>query len=162
MVAMQNTIEIKPAKENQLIEVLYLIRECAEQLALKGIKSWHNTHSDSSLISDDIKKKNVFLAFLRMVPIGTITVKSCDDMAEAALIDRLAIFPYFQNRGFAKDLLVFAEESVRNNNYKKLCATVLFGDKSLLKLFENNGFVNKGPASECADEMSWVMFEKNL
>ncbi|MFA5649437.1 MAG: GNAT family N-acetyltransferase [Bacteroidales bacterium] len=159
---MQNTIEIKPAKENQLIEVLYLIRECAEQLALKGIKSWHNTHSDSSLISDDIKKKNVFLAFLRMVPIGTITVKACDDMAEAALIDRLAIFPYFQNRGFAKDLLVFAEESVRNNNYKKLCATVPFGDKSLLKLFENNGFVNKGPASECADEMSWVMFEKNL
>lgn len=159
---MQNTVEIRPAKETQLIEVLYLIRECAEQLALKGVKSWHNTHSDSSLISDDIKKKHVFLAFLRMVPIGTITVKACNDKAEAALIDRLAIFPHFQNRGYAKDLIVFAEESARSNNFKKLCATVPFDDKSLLKLFESNGFVNKGTALEGADEMVQILFEKKL
>jgi len=159
---MQNTVEIRPANETQLIEVLYLIRECAEQLALKGVKSWHNTHSDSSLISDDIKKKHIFLAYLRMVPIGTITVKACDNMKEAALIDRLAIFPYFQNRGYAKELIVFAEESARKNNFKKICATVPFDDKSLLKLFESNGFINMGYAPVGDDEMVQVSFEKEL
>ena len=159
---MQNTVDIKPAKETQLIEVLYIIRECAEQLSLKGIKSWHNTHVDSSKISSDIEQKHVFLAFLRFVPIGTITVKPYENMAGAALIDRLAIFPYFQNRGFAKKMIDFAEESARSNNFKMLCAVVPTENKPLLKLFESKGFVIKGVAPQGCDEQVYILLEKNL
>jgi len=162
MVAMQKTVEIKPAKDNQLLEVMYIIRTCAEQLAEMGICLWNDMNSESPQILDDIKQKHVFLAYLRMVPIGTITIKPYADIKEAVLIDRLAVFPHFQKRGFAKDLIDFAEDFARNNDFKTLCVNAPIEVKPIVKLLERNGFVNKGAAPESSDELAQVVFAKPL
>lgn len=155
-------MEILQAKETQLLEVLYIIRECAQQLKDKGVKYWHNTHADYAEISNDIKNKNVYIIFLNKVPIGTITLKPNAEVKSASHIDRLAIFPHFQGRGFAKAMIDFAINRSKAHEYTSLRATIPVDDQSLCKLFEEKGFVNLGVSHHIPDELVRIIFEKQL
>ena len=159
---MQSTVEIKLAKENQLLEVMYIVRECAEQLAETGINLWHDMSCESPKILDDIKQNQVFLAARNRVPLATITLKPNKERKDAALIDRLAIFPFFQKKGLATQMLAFAEEWASNNDFTTLCATVPTEDKPVVDLLERTGFANRGPAPESSEEFVQVVFEKEL
>lgn len=155
-------MEILLAKESQLLEVLYIIRECAQQLFDKGVKSWHNTHVDYSEISEDIKNKYVFIFFLKKIPVGTITIKPDLSSKGVSNIDRLAIFPHFQRRGFAKAMIDFAETQSRAQGYTTLRGTIPVDDQSLCKLLEEKGFSNLGVAHHIPNELVKILFEKKL
>jgi GNAT superfamily N-acetyltransferase len=155
-------MEIKIAKESQLLEVLYIIRECAEQLKDKGVKHWHNSRIDYAEISEDIKNGYVFILFEKCVAVGTITIKPEGESKEVCSIDRLAIFPHFQRRGFAKSMIDFAEAEARNRGNSMLRGTIPIDDESLCKLLEEKGFVNKGIISQVPNELVQIQFEKVL
>jgi ribosomal protein S18 acetylase RimI-like enzyme len=155
-------MEIHPAKDTQLLEVLYIIRECAEQLTDKGVRTWHNTHTDYAEISNDIKSKHVFIVFFKKVPVGTITVKPHAESPGIAHIDRLAIFPHFQGRGFAKAMIDFAEKHTREKGFNTLRGTIPVDDKALCKLLEDKGFKNMGVLHNIPNELIKIVFEKKL
>lgn len=155
-------LTIQPAKENQLLEVLYIIRECAEQLIAKGLCSWHNTHDDYAAISLDIRSNYVYLVFLGRIPVGTITVKPDPSDAAVSFLDRLAIFPHFQGRGLAKEMIDFAEGHSREHGFKMLRGVIPIDDNSLCKLLEKKGFMNMGVASGDTPELVRIIFEKRL
>jgi GNAT superfamily N-acetyltransferase len=154
-------MDIQPAKESQLLEVLYIIRECAEQLTEKGVKSWHNTHIDFAEISKDIKKKTIYIIFQKRIPVGTITIKPDENDRKVNNIDRLAIFPVFQRRGYAKAMIDFAEDLSRKSGFSILRGTTPVDDLSLRKLLENKGFGNVG-TSQSPNELMKVIFEKKI
>lgn len=155
-------MEIKLAKESQLLEVLYIIRECAQQLKNKGVKHWHNSHIDYDEISADIKNKFVFILFEKSVAVGTVTIKPEKASKEVCIIDRLAIFPHFQRRGFAKSMIDFTEAEARNSGFSVLRGTIPVDDESLCKLLEEKGFVNKGVITQVPNELVKILFEKIL
>ncbi|PKP36530.1 MAG: hypothetical protein CVT98_07655 [Bacteroidetes bacterium HGW-Bacteroidetes-15] len=155
-------MEIHLAKESQLLEVLYIIRECAQQLKDKGVKSWHNTHVDYAEISEDIRNKYVFIIFLKKIPVGTITIKPDYNSKNISHLDRLAIFPHFQRRGFAKAMIDFAESQSRSLGYTALRGTIPVDDQSLCKLLEEKGFTNLGIAHHVPNELIKIIFEKKL
>ena len=68
-------MEIIVADKTKLIEVLYIIRECSQQLIEKGVKYWNNSIADYHEISDDIAHQNVFLMVVNKVTVGTVTIK---------------------------------------------------------------------------------------
>jgi ribosomal protein S18 acetylase RimI-like enzyme len=155
-------MEIRLAQEQHLIEVIYIIRECAQQLMEKGVRHWHNTQSDYTEISKDIANKYVYLVSLKKVPIGTITLKPDDSDAKKTYIDRLAIFPHFQRRGYAKALIDFALTEASKKGSTAVRGTIPNNDKSLCQLLEEKGFKNLGAIGECRDEMVKILFEKKL
>lgn len=155
-------MEIKLAKESQLLEVLYIIRECADQLKDKGVKHWHDSRIDYAEISEDIKNEYVFILFEKCVAVGTITIKPEKDNADVCTIDRLAIFPPFQRRGFAKSMIDFTEAEARNKNFAMIRGTIPVDDESLCKLLEEKGFVNKGIITQVPNELLKILFEKVL
>jgi len=155
-------LTIQPAKENQLLEVLYIIRECAEQLIAKGLPSWHNTHDDYAQISLDISKRYIHLVFLGRIPVGTITVKPDASDVTISYLDRLAIFPHYQGRGLAKEMIDFAEAYSREQGFKMLRGVIPMDDDSLCKLLEKKGFMNMGVASSDSEEYVRIIFEKRL
>lgn len=155
-------MEIFKAKESQLLEILYIIRECAQQLKDKGVKCWHNTHADYEQILKDIEQGFVFILMNNKGPVGTMTVKPDPEVSGTWLLDRLAIFPHFQGRGLAKLLIDFAEEQSRKNGCKLLRGTIPVDDQLLCKLLEEKGFVNKGVAHHVPNELIKIVFEKSL
>lgn len=152
-------MEILLADKNKLIEVLYIIRECSRQLIEKGVKYWNNSLADYNEISEDIVNQNVYLMVINRVTIGTITIKHDKS---TTTISRLAIFPHFQKRGFAPEVLKFAEDLAKKNGSTILKGTTPVDDKSLSQLLEENGFVNHGVDGEVHEEFVRIKFEKKI
>jgi GNAT superfamily N-acetyltransferase len=155
-------MEIRLAQERQLLEVLYIIRECAQQLMEKGVRHWHNSHVDYADISKDISNKFVYVMVVNKVPMGTITLKPDENAPDSTNIDRLAIFPHFQRKGYAKAMIDFAIDEATNKGSKAIRGTIPVDDKSLCQLLEEKGFVNLGVVSEVPNEMIKILFEKKL
>lgn len=155
-------MEILIADKNRLIEVLYIIRECSQQLIEKGVKYWNNSIADYHDISEDIANQHVYLLVLNMVTIGTVTIKPDKKNPKTSIISRLAIFPHFQKRGLAREILKFAEDIAIKNGSTTLIGSTPLDDKALTQLLEENGFVNHGLEDQLNDEFVRIKFEKNI
>lgn len=155
-------IEIKPAKESQLLEVLYIVRECAQQLLDKGVKYWHNSHGDYANISCDIANQYVYIIFFKKVPAGTITLKPDETVENALFMDRLAIFPHYQRRGLAKTMIDFAISEAIVQGFQIIRGTIPVDDRSLCQMLEDKGFQNRGIVTHVPNEMVKILFEKSL
>ena len=155
-------MEIVKAKKHQLIEILYIIKECSRQLLEKGVKYWNNSMADFNDIASDIEKGHVYIAIDNRIPIGTITLKPESDNGRKLAISRLAIYPAFQKKGLAHQLLSFALDFAKENKYKLITGYIPVDDKSIVCLLEENGFKNKGIAPPPKEEFVKIIFEKTL
>lgn len=155
-------MEIRLAKKINLIEVLYIIRECSRQLIEKGVKYWNNSLADYNEISSDIDNGYVYLLLVNNVPVGTATIKPDKSDSKATILSRLAIYPPFQNKGLAHSFIKFSEELARKNGSRSLKGSTPVDDESLTKLLEETGFINIGPKNEIQDEYVKIYFEKRL
>lgn len=155
-------MEIQLAEKDKLIEVLYVIRECSQQLLEKGVKYWNNSLADYNDISADITNQYVYLLVINRVTVGTVTIKPDKKNPKTSIISRLAIFPTYQKRGFAHEILKFAEYLAKKNGSTTLKGTTPVEDKSLFQLLEENGFVNQGVESQVPEEFICIRFEKLL
>jgi len=154
-------MEIVKAKKHQLIEILYIIKECSRQLLEKGVKYWNNSMADFNDIASDIEKGHVYIAIDNRIPIGTITLKPESDNGRKLAISRLAIYPAFQKKGLAHQLILFAIEQAREGKYEQIIGHIPLDDKSLVNLLEENGFKNKSHAPT-KEEFVKILFEKTL
>ncbi len=135
-------IEIIKAQKGNLLEVLYIIRECSRQLIEKGVKYWNNSIADYKEIAADIAAENIFMVKVNYVPVGTVTLRP--NLEENTLeIDRLAIYPAFQRQGLAQRLIDFAKEVAREKNIHRITGLPLPDDIGLKQLLEHNNFVPK-------------------
>ena len=155
-------MEIRLAKQNNLIEVLYIIRECSRQLVEKGVKYWNNSLADYNEISKDIDGGYVYLMVINNVPIGTATIKPDKSTPGITTLSRLAIYPAFQKKGYAQTILQFSENLARDKGSKIVRGTTPLDDKSLEQLLQENGYEKKGVQSEIPEEFMRVLFEKKL
>ncbi len=155
-------MEIRLAKKNNLLEVLYIVRECSRQLLEKGVKYWNNSLADYNEIDEDIEDGFVYLIIVNSVAVGTATIKPDKSDPKITLLSRLAIYPPFQKRGLAQSMIDFAEKQARNNNSKILKGYTPLDDKPLTQLLEEKGFCNKGIENEIPIEFGRICFEKSL
>ncbi len=155
-------MEIIVADKTKLIEVLYILRECSQQLIEKGVKYWNNSLADYHEISNDIANLHVFLLVVNKVTVGTVTLKPSKKDPKVNNISRLAIFPHFQKRGYAREILKFAEEYSKDKGAKTIVGTTPLDDKALTQLLQEHGFVNQGVDGEVHEEFIRIKFEKQI
>lgn len=155
-------MEISHAKEAHLLEVLYIVRECAFQLLEKGVRYWHNSHADYADIHRDIKDKKVFILFYKKMAVGTVTLKPSPAVPGQAEVSRLAVLPPFQRRGFAKALLQQAEVEAKVNGFEALRGVTAIDEPSTTKLFREAGYEPIGVGSGQLNEAVGVVFGRRL
>mgnify|MGYP000150341310 CR=1 FL=1 len=135
-------VNIIKAQKNNLLEVLYIVRECSKQLLGKGVKYWNNSLADYHEISRDIDAEYIYLIKYNHVAVGTVTLR-VNTEGNYLQIERLAIFPTFQKKGLAKKLIEFAKNLAQINNIHILVGNIPFDDRNLIHLLENNQFIRK-------------------
>ncbi|HOK61879.1 MAG: GNAT family N-acetyltransferase [Tenuifilum sp.] len=153
------TIEIVKADKTNLIEVLYIIRECSRQLIEKGVKYWNNSLADRFEISTDIESGFIYLIKYNYVPVGTITLRFLPKK-ESLQLERLAIFPAYQKKGLGQKLIEFAKETAKEKGVKKILGSIPIDDADLIHLLERNNFVKKGESIPV--EMNTIALELEL
>jgi len=155
-------MEIQLAEKKNLIEVIYIIRECSRQFHEKGVKYWNSCLPDYNEIAEDIANQRVYLMVNNRVTIGTITIKPEKTNPKTYEVSRLAIYPPFQNRGFAHEILKFSEDFAKKNGSTTLKGTVPIDDTSTGLFLEEYGFINQGVEGDVPDEFTRIRFEKEI
>ena len=155
-------MEIRQAQKQQLIEVLYIIRECSNQLVEKGVNFWSNSHADMEEISSDIEQGYVYVMVNNHVSIATVTLKPHATNQKVMTISRLAVFPAFQRKGLASMLISFGIDLAQKGNFTAMEGYSPLYDSNLAALLEKRGFERKGTLSPPSEKIGSIIFEKLL
>ncbi|MCL2164475.1 MAG: GNAT family N-acetyltransferase [Oscillospiraceae bacterium] len=91
-----------------------------------------------SHIEHDIVHKDVFIALMDKVPVGTVRVSQID--SETALLSRLGVVPRHQNIGIGKSLLNLVDKVAMEKKYKRIHLYTATKNSSLMRFYYGRGF----------------------
>lgn len=135
--------------------IITLCRACAQKMKDAGIFQWNEHYPNSASFIKDVERGELYVLELRDQLIGTIVISIFMDNEYSPVewltehenniyIHRLAIDPNHQGQGFAQQLMDFAENYARKNNYCSLRLDTFSQNKRNQKFYEQRGYQKLG------------------
>lgn len=97
-------------------------------------------------IRRDILSKEVFIAFIDDVPVGTIRVEILPD--DSAYITRFGVIHSFQGSGIGKSLIGLVEKYLKSRNIKKAFLYTASKYSDLVRFYYGRGFYIESVSSD--------------
>lgn len=116
-------VDIKP-----LLEVT---RACAKHMISRGIYQWNETYPNIDVFTNDVDLGQLYILRKDRLILGSIVVSEIMDEEyydiewltrndKNIYIHRLAVHPNYQGQGFAQNLMKFAEDFARKNQFNSV------------------------------------------
>lgn len=132
-------------------KILELTKACAAQLIEKNILQWNQHYPNKEVFVGDVKRNELFVLEKHQTIIGCVTISTFMDPFYKPLkwltphtnniyIHRLAIHPNYQARGYAQELMSYAESYARENNYTSIRLDTFSQNKRNLTFYEQRGY----------------------
>lgn len=164
-------MEIMPAKPDDLVEVLFLMRECINNMNEKGLMQWNPAHPGPREIEKDLTNNIVFLIKDKGICKGMImlsekldpvlkNIKWKNNKGKALLIKRMAVHPNWQGQGIGKTLIEHAGTYAKKNKYKSLRMDVMESNMSALEISQKFDFEEVGEYKTEYQNTPYRCFEK--
>lgn len=166
-------MNITRANENDLIEILYLLKVCISDMHSKGLKHWNNAYPDIEIIKKDLREGSVYLLKDRQVCKGMVTlsasepeayrdIKWPDSTLKPLYMHRMAVHPKWQRQGLARKLIRFAGDYAKKNGYRRICLDVFSNSENARLLYEKCEFVEVGAFHMNEQKIPYICYEKYL
>lgn len=118
------------ARENDIEEICNLIKNAIVYMERYNIFQWDNLYPTKEDFLSDIKKQQLFVGLSNEdISVLYVINKECDEAyksgkwefstCEYSIIHRLCVNPKYQNRGIAKDTLIYIEKKLKNKMLKQ-------------------------------------------
>ena len=166
-------MEIKQASSYDLIDILFLLKQCILEMNKKGLKQWNSANPGPEIIKEDIEKGNLYLLTETNIAQGMITLS--DEIPEdykeihwkgksekVLYIKRFAVHPFWQDSDVSEKLMNFAEQYAKDNKYSSIRLDILDSIPADEKFFSVRNFEHAGDFHTAFQKMPYVCFEKNL
>ncbi|MBN2274683.1 MAG: GNAT family N-acetyltransferase [Bacteroidales bacterium] len=138
-----------------------------------GLKHWNNVYPGPDVISDDLAKRNIYLAKDKGVCKGMVTIDrdEPDDYkkiqwpnaaGKPLYLHRLAVHPSWQGQGIAKMLLDFAEDYAVKNGFDALRIDVYSTSTQARNLCVKQSFNEAGNFFSVFQQQPFVCYEKKI
>lgn len=148
-------MEISRLDQKSCNDAFRLINCARLDLIQKNIDQWDELYPSDELIRDDIESGHAFGLYEDAKLVGYIvTDEACVKEYESVpwmissdkilMLHRLCVNPAYQNRGFAKALLVHAEEWARSRGYGAIRLDVFKKNKIIQYLVEGLAYEFRG------------------
>lgn len=142
---------IRRAKISEITDILTITRACTEHMIRLGILQWNEYYPSKIVFENDIDRDALFIMENSGKIIGTITITPLMDVeyepiewltpnANNIYIHRLSIHPMEQGKGFAKELMDFAEQFAREKGYVSVRLDTFSQNKRNQKFYEARGY----------------------
>ncbi|MCY6369051.1 GNAT family N-acetyltransferase [Clostridium ganghwense] len=166
-------MRIIKAKESDLSNIMLLISKTVETMIQEKNYQWDKSYPDVDIIADDINNNSLYIIKNEENYLGTITINE-DQSPEyvdvnwltsgkkTLIIHRLAIHPSAQRQGIAKNLINFAEEYARKNNYTSIRLDTFSENQKALSLYDKCGYKRTGKVYFSHRTTPFTCFEKIL
>ena len=145
------------ATESDLDEICSLIKSAIAEMERNGILQWDEIYPAREDFLNDIKSGCLFAG----VEDGRIAVsfalnKNCDEEykngdwkcdGDFRVVHRLCVHPDFQNRGIARETLLYIEKQAKALGVKSIRLDVFSQNPFSLRLYEHAGYSKTGEAN---------------
>ncbi len=166
-------MEIHQAKPSDLIEILYLLKECVKDMNAKGMKHWNSSYPGVEDIDHDLNNESIFLVKDKGVCMGMITLNESEpeeykcvkwDSNDARILymKRMAVHPNWHEKGVAELLVNFAEKYARENKYNYIRLDTLSSNQSETKLYTSSKYDEVGQFHSTFQKTPFKCYEKKI
>jgi ribosomal protein S18 acetylase RimI-like enzyme len=146
---------IRRAKLSEIGEIVSITQACGAKMASEGIFQWYDFYPNKAIFEEDISREELFVLIIDEKIVGCVVISSVKDtvynevtwLAEDGrnfYIHRLAIHPEFQNRGYAKKLMDFAEALALQKNVDSIRLDTFSQNLRNQKFYEARGYIRLG------------------
>ncbi|NNE77485.1 MAG: GNAT family N-acetyltransferase [Pricia sp.] len=142
---------IRRAKISEIPDILTITRSCAALMIEKGIYQWNDHYPSSDVFELDIARGELYVLVHEEKVIGTLVISTFMDEEYKSIpwltanvknlyVHRLSVHPEKQGRGYARQLMDFAESHGRNNGYTSIRLDTFSQNKRNQKFYETRGY----------------------
>lgn len=142
---------IKKALLKDLNEIYNLTKNCANNLIENGIFQWNEQYPSKEILVKDIELQQLWKIVSNNKIVGVIVITEIEDeeykhvnwLAESTknlYIHRLAVDPKYQKKGFATQLMNFAENYAIVNHYNSVRLDTFSKNLRNLKFYQARNY----------------------
>lgn len=166
-------MEIIQAKPDDLIEILFLIRQCVKDMNLKGMKHWNSSYPGTDDITKDLTGEGIYLAKDKGICLGMVTINEVepddykgirwsDNNSKILYLKRMAVHPDWQGKGVGKMLVEFAEDYAKKNNYSSIRLDTLSSNQLETQLYTSSKYDEVGEFHSIFQKTPFKCYEKKI
>ena len=146
---------IRKANIKDIEAIMSMTKACAKTMIASGIYQWNEHYPNPSSFENDIKRDELYVLEIDKQVKGTIVISTLMDEEYIPIkwltenknniyIHRLAIHPKTQGKGYAQQLMDYAENYTIENNYSSIRLDTFSQNKRNQKFYELRGYKRLG------------------
>ncbi len=146
---------IRHAKILEIPDILLLSKACASYMISKGIYQWNEHYPSKEAFEKDIERKELYILEIDNELVGMIVISTFMDEEYLPIewltpnqnnnyIHRLAVHPDFQGKGYAQQLMDFAENDTKEKGFASVRLDTFSQNKRNQKFYETRGYQKLG------------------
>lgn len=146
---------IRRAKISEITDIITISKACAQYMIDKGIYQWNEHYPSREHYEKDVNRDELFVLELEDKIIGTIVLSTYMDEEYKAVkwltpngnslyVHRLSIHPENQGQGRAQELMDFAEDFAKTNNFESIRLDTFSQNKRNQRFYEARGYKKLG------------------
>ena len=146
---------IRHAKISEISEILTLTKACAKHMIQNKIYQWNEHYPNQSAFEKDIEREELYVLEIGNEIIGTVVISTYMDAEYKAIkwrsssnnnlyIHRLAVHPLHQGKGYAQQLMDFAEKFAIDHNFASVRLDTFSQNKRNHKFYEKRNYQKLG------------------
>ena len=146
---------IRKAEETDIEFIMLITKACAKAMIANGIYQWNEHYPNRSAFENDLKRKELYTLEINSQVVGCIVISALIDQEYLPVkwltpnknniyIHRLAIHPNLQGKGYAQQLMDFAEQFAIDHNYSSIRLDTFSQNKRNQKFYELRGYKRLG------------------
>jgi ribosomal protein S18 acetylase RimI-like enzyme len=154
-------------------KIFKIFKDCKKSMELENIFQWTDSYPNLEIIIKDIDNKELYELYKEDDLIGVIcfntrqepeylTIDWLDKNENFLVVHRLAINPSFQNQGFAKELMIFAEDYALNKGFTSIRLDAYSGNEKALRLYERLNYKKRGKINFPERDLPFYCYERIL
>nr|WP_299345746.1 GNAT family N-acetyltransferase [Allomuricauda sp.] len=146
---------IRPAKISEIPDILAITKACAEKMKNNGIFQWNEHYPSKEAFIHDAERNELYVKTLEGKPIGAIVISTHMDEeyipihwltsnGNSTYIHRVCVHPDYQGKGFAQEMMDFAEDFTKKNGFNSVRLDTFSQNKRNQQFYEQRGYQKLG------------------
>jgi ribosomal protein S18 acetylase RimI-like enzyme len=142
---------IRKATHQDIDSILEITKACASHMKSQNIFQWNEYYPNKKAFTNDVEKNELYVLERNNQIIGNITISIYMDEEYIPVtwqtpnknniyIHRLAVHPNHQGKGYAQQLMQFAENYSKENNYTSVRLDTFSQNERNQKFYELRGY----------------------
>ena len=146
---------IRLANIDEIHEIISVTKACANHMIANNIFQWNEEYPSQKAFENDIERNELYVLIIKNEIVGTLVITSVIDdeyipvkwltpSKNNIYVHRLSIHPDYQGKGFAQQLMDFAEKFAIENHYSSIRLDTFSKNPRNQKFYELRNYIKTG------------------